>query len=166
VTGTAEKILVGIAAMQLSRDPNAVIITHGLGSCIGVAIYDPVAQVGGLLHYMLPEVDQLQEKAAVTPLKFGETGIPHLFHAAYAIGAVKSRIIVKIAGGASLLDAGGMFNIGKRNFLLARKLMWKNGMTIAAEEVGDHMSRTMELEIDTGRVWITSPGRGKTELGK
>lgn len=161
---TAEKIAVGIGEMQLSRDPSAMLITHGLGSCIGVAIYDPVARVGGLLHYMLPEVDQHEEKAAARPLMFGESGIPRLFRAAYAAGAVKNRIIVKIAGGASLIDAGGVFNIGKRNFLLARKLMWKNGVTIAAEDVGERMSRTVELEIDTGRVWVTSPGRGRKEL--
>jgi chemotaxis protein CheD len=164
VIRTADKVLVGIGDMQLSREPGAVLVTHGLGSCIGVAIYDPVARVGGLLHYMLPEVDQHQEKAAARPLMFGETGIPRLFHTAYAAGAVKNRIIVKIAGGASLVDAGGVFNIGKRNFLLARKLMWKNGMTIAAEDVGERTSRTMELEIDTGRAWVTSPGRGRKEL--
>jgi chemotaxis protein CheD len=161
---TTEKIAVGIGEMQLSREPGTVLITHGLGSCIGVVIYDPVARVGGLLHYMLPEADHHPEKAATCPLMFGEIGIPRLFHAAYTLGAVKSRIIVKIAGGASLIDAGGVFNIGKRNFLLARRLLWKNGMTIAAEDVGEIVSRTMALEIDTGRVWITSPGRGRKEL--
>ncbi|MGD2063064.1 MAG: chemotaxis protein CheD [Nitrospirota bacterium] len=161
---TAEKIVVGIGDLQLSREPGAVLITHGLGSCIGVAIYDPVTRVGGLLHYMLPEVEGHEEKAAASPLMFGETGIPRLFHGAYAIGAMKSRVIVKIAGGASLIDANGVFNVGKRNFLLARKLLWKNGMAIAAEDVGESSSRTMELEVDSGRVWITSPGRGRKEL--
>ena len=162
--GSATRINVGIADMQLSKDPGVVLITHGLGSCIGLAVYDPVARVGGLLHYMLAEVENHEEKAAQLPLMFGESGIPKLFRSAYALGAVKTRMIVKIAGGASLIDSGGIFNVGKRNFLLARKLMWKNGVTITAEDVGDRISRTMALEIDTGHVWITSPGRQRKEL--
>jgi chemotaxis protein CheD len=164
VIASATRINVGIADMQLSKEVGVVLATHGLGSCIGVAVYDPVARVGGLLHYMLPDVERRQDKAAESPLMFGETGIPRLFHAAYALGAVKTRMIVKIAGGASLIDSGGMFNIGKRNFLLARKLMWKNGVNITAEDVGGSRSRTMELEIDTGHVWVKSPGREPQEL--
>lgn len=161
---SATRINVGIADMQLSTEAGILLVTHGLGSCIAIAVYDPVARVAGLLHYMLPEVENHQDKAAQSPLMFGETGIPRLFRAAYALGAVKTRMIVKMAGGASLIDTGGIFNVGKRNSLLARKLMWKNGVNITTEDVGGRISRTMELEIDTGHVWINSPGRDRKEL--
>ncbi len=163
-TATANRLVVGIGAMEVTADPAASIITHGLGSCIGVAIFDPVARVGGLLHYMLPEGREHPEKAAATPLIFGDLGIPRLFKAAYALGAVKQRTIVKIAGGASLIDGAGLFNVGKRNFLLARKLMWKNGVTLTAEDVGGAVSRTVELEMATGRLFVTSPGEPRREL--
>ncbi len=164
ITAAANRLVVGIGAMEVTADPSAEIITHGLGSCIGVAIFDPTAQVGGLLHYMLPEGREHPEKAAANPLLFGDTGIPRLFKAAYALGAEKHRLVVKIAGGASLIDGGGLFNVGKRNFLLARKLMWKNGVTVAAETVGGALSRTVVLEMASGRVFIASPGEPRREL--
>ncbi|RMF79349.1 MAG: chemotaxis protein CheD [Nitrospirae bacterium] len=150
--------------MEVTRDPGAVIVTHGLGSCIGVAIYDPVVQVAGLLHYMLPEAKDHPEKAQANPLIFGDLGIPRLFKAAYALGAEKPRIVVKLAGGASLIDGAGMFNVGKRNHLLARKLMWKNGVSIHAEAVGGTVSRTVSLEVATGRVQVAVPGEPTVEL--
>jgi len=164
IAATGNRLVVGIGAMEVTADPTASIITHGLGSCIGVAIFDPIAHVGGLLHYMLPEGREHPEKAAATPLIFGDLGIPRLFKAAYTLGAVKQRTVVKIAGGASLIDGAGLFNVGKRNFLLARKLMWKNGVTVAAEEVGGAVSRTIDLEMATGRLFISTPGEPRREL--
>jgi chemotaxis protein CheD len=147
-------LVVDIADWVVSRDPAAVLITYSLGSCIGVSIWDPVARVAGLLHYMLPEANVAPEKAAANPGMFCDTGVPRLFRAAYELGAVKHRIIVKVAGGSQLLDEKGTFNIGKRNYVALRKIFWKNGVLIDGEEVGGSVTRTMRIDVATGVVTI------------
>lgn len=94
------KHIVGVADMFVSDNEEDTIITHGLGSCLGIAIYDPVVRVGGLLHAMLPDSKVDPEKAKEKPFMFVDSGVPMLFRACYALGAVKSRINVKVAGGA------------------------------------------------------------------
>lgn len=147
-------VVVDIADLAVSQDAGAQLITYSLGSCIGVAIYDPVAKVGGLLHYMLPEGAVSPEKAKHNPAMFCDTGVPKLFRAAYELGAVKKRLVVKVAGGSQLLDDKGTFNIGKRNYLALRKIFWKNGVMIDAEDVGGSTSRTMKVDVSTGVVTL------------
>ena len=149
-------VVVDIADLAVSADPGATLITYSLGSCIGVAVWDPVVRVGGMLHYMLPESQLSPEKARSSPAMFCDTGVPRLFRAAYELGAVKSRLVVKVAGGSQLLDDNGTFNIGKRNYLALRKIFWKNGVMIAAENVGGSISRTLKLDVGTGAVTIRS----------
>ncbi len=149
-------IVVDIADLAVSADPDATLITYSLGSCIGVAIWDPAVRVGGLLHYMLPDSQLSPEKARSNPAMFCDTGVPQLFRAAYELGAVKNRLVVKIAGGSQLLDEQGTFNIGKRNYLALRKIFWKNGVLIQAENVGGNVSRTLKIEIGTGAVSVRS----------
>lgn len=152
-------VVVDIADFQVSADPRADLVTYSLGSCVGVSIWDPETKVGGMLHYMLPESSISPEKAKLNPAMFGDTGIPAMFRAAYELGAVKKRLIVKVAGGSSLLDDNGTFNIGKRNYILLRKIFWKNGVLIDAEDVGGAVSRTMRLSIGSGRVSIKNRNR-------
>jgi chemotaxis protein CheD len=149
-------IVVDIADMGVSNDPNATLVTYSLGSCIGVVLHDPVAHVGGMLHYMLPDSQLSPEKARANPTMFCDTGVPKLFRAAYELGAVKNRLVVKVAGGSQLLDDNGTFNIGKRNYLALRKIFWKNGVMIKAEHVGGSISRTMKLEVGTGLLTVKS----------
>ncbi len=150
----ATQIVVDIADMQVSADPKSDLITYSLGSCIGVAIWDATAHVGGMLHYMLPDAALSPEKAKANPPMFANTGIPALFRAAYELGAAKKRLTVKIAGGSQLLDDNGTFNIGKRNYIMLRKIFWKNSVLIDAEDVGGSISRTLRLNVGTGRVTI------------
>jgi chemotaxis protein CheD len=150
--------------MGISQDQEGSLITYSLGSCIGVAIYDPVARVGGLLHYMLPESNLDPQKALKKPFMFADTGIPVLFKEAYRYGAVKNRLIVKVAGGAQILDDSGFFNIGKRNYMAMRKLLWKNNILIKAEDVGGQVSRTVRLEMSNGDVWIKYSGEDEKKL--
>ena len=151
--------VVDIADLQVTDDARATLVTYSLGSCIGVAIWDPKVRVGGMLHYMLPESSLSPEKAKAKPAMFADTGIPALFRATYELGAGKKNIIVKIAGGSSLLDDNGTFNIGKRNYIMLRKIFWKNGVLIGAEDVGGSLSRTVRLDVSTGRFTIKSRGR-------
>ncbi len=158
------KSIVGIADMAVSNDPSDVLVTFSLGSCIGVAIYDPVAKVGGLLHYMLPEKKLDPEKASRKPCMFADSGVPFLFRQAYELGAQKNRIIVKVAGGAQILDDSGYFNIGKRNYAMLRKLLWRNNVMITSEHVGGNVNRTMYLHVQDGRVWLKVSGKEEVEL--
>lgn len=148
---TGRQIVVGVADCRVTDDAAALIVTYALGSCIAVSIHDPVARVGGMLHLMLPESSLDATKAERNPYMFADTGIPLLFRQAYAAGAEKKRLVVRVAGGAQVMDDKGVFNIGKRNCLSVRKVLWRAGVTIAAESVGGTESRTVRLEMSSGR---------------
>ena len=151
--------VVDIADFKVSADEPDVLVTYSLGSCIGVTIWDPQAKVGGMIHYMLPDSSISPEKAKANPAMFADTGVPLLFRAAYQLGAVKRRLIVKVAGGSQLLDDNGTFNIGKRNYVMLRKIFWKNGILVDTENVGGSISRTVRLHVDTGFVTLKTRGR-------
>ena len=151
--------VVGVGDMKLSAQVGDVIVTHALGSCIGLAIYDPQAKVGGILHYMLPLSSVSPEKAHKNPAMFADTGIPAFFQAAYALGASRRRLKIKMAGGAQVFDDKDFFAVGKRNQVVARKIFWKNNLLIEREHVGGHASRTLYLDIGTGRTWLITQGQ-------
>jgi len=157
-------MVVGVGDMKVSNDPEDVLVTYSLSSCIGLAIYDPVAKVGGLLHYMLPESSLDGSKARKNPYMFGDTGIPLLFKEAYKLGAKKNRLKVIVVGGAQILDQKGFFNIGKRNHTLLRKMFWKNNVMIDYEEVGGTVNRTIRLEIESGQAWLKVSGIGVKKI--
>jgi chemotaxis protein CheD len=157
-------LIVGMGGMQVSDDPKVTIVTYALGSCIGLTVYDPVGRVGGLLHYMLPESSTNPDKAQINPCMFADTGIPLLFQEVYRLGGDKRRMQVKAAGGAQLLDDSGYFNIGKRNYMALRKILWANSVLIQAENVGGQVNRTVRLDISSGRVWVKSSRDGEMEL--
>lgn len=152
-------IIVGVSDMRVSNDPNSVLITYSLGSCIGISIYDPMVKVGGLLHFMLPDSRLDEGKARKNPLMFADTGIPALFKAAYELGAAKQRMRVIVVGGAQILDQKGFFNIGKRNNMAVRKLLWKNKVMIDYEAVGGNVNRTIKLQISNGGTWLKTSGQ-------
>jgi chemotaxis protein CheD len=157
-------VVVGVADCQISKSRDQVLVTYALGSCIAVAIHDPVAGVGGLLHYMLPESAISPAKAGENPYMFADTGIPLLFRRAYEYGAEKRRLVVRVAGGAQVMDSEGIFNIGKRNYLALRKVLWKAGVLVQAEDVGGNAPRTVRLEVGSGRFWLRGAGSAEWEL--
>ncbi len=151
---------VGVADMKLSGDPEDLIVTHALGSCLGITAYDPVAKVGGMLHVMMPEGRMNAEKAQANPFMFVDSGVPVFFRRLYDAGALKARMIIKVAGGANVNSVDNdRFQIGKRNYIILKKLLWKNSVLIDAEDVGGSQARTMYLEIGGGRVWLSSAGK-------
>lgn len=158
-------LAVGVGDVKLSGNTGETLVTYGLGSCIGVTIWDPVTRVGGLLHFMLPESQSDPEKARKNPALYADTGIPLLFRSAYQLGADKQRLVVRVAGGAQVLDGNGVFNIGKRNYLAMKKIFWKAGVLVHAEEVGGNASRTLRLEIATGKLLLQEAGEEARELG-
>ena len=157
-------LIVGMGGMQVSKDPRVTIVTYALGSCIGLTLFDPVAQVGGLLHFMLPESSTNPEKALKNPFMFADTGVPVLFQEAYRLGGEKARMRVRAVGGAQLLDDSGYFSIGKRNYMILRKILAANNVPLQGEDVGGQFNRTVRLEISSGRVWVKTSGDGEREL--
>jgi len=157
-------LIVGISDCQISDDPGATIVTYALGSCIALTIFDPMTHVGGMLHFMLPESDLHKGKAIENPYMFADSGIPLLFKRAYQLGAEKKRLVVRAAGGAQVMSDQEIFNIGKRNYLALRKILWKAGVMIHAEAIGGSVSRTVRLEVGTGRFTLREAAGPEMEL--
>jgi chemotaxis protein CheD len=158
------EIIVGISDFKVSNNINDILITYALGSCVGVTIYDPVVKVGGLLHFMLPESSLDMRKAGENPAMFADTGIPFLFKTCYELGAKKKRMIVKVAGGASILDDANFFRIGQKNVTAMKKLFWKNNVLIEGEDTGSNCNRTFSIHISTGQAFVRTAHNGTREL--
>jgi chemotaxis protein CheD len=158
-----EQIVVGMADCRVADGAQRVLATYALGSCIGLAMYDPQTKVGGLLHFMLPDstIDPARGKA--NPYMFADTGIPLLLQQLCGLGAVKRRLVVRAAGGAQMMDQENVFEIGKRNYVAMRKLLWKAGILVHAEAIGGMRSRTVRLELATGK-FLLSEGGEQREL--
>lgn len=148
--------VVGVSDLKVSDNPEDIIITHALGSCLGITAFDAVAGVGGMVHVMLPLSKSDPEKAQQKPAMYVDTGLQWLLNEVYDLGARKDNLEIIVAGGASMKREEGddYFKIGKRNFTTLRKLLWKNGFMIAKQDVGGHISRTMTLVIADGIVTI------------
>ena len=131
-------------------------MTHALGSCIAVCLWDPQTKVGGMLHFLLPEAKVNPERAQKQPGTFADTGIPLLFQTAYRHGADKKRCRVKLLGGASIANSGGGgLDVGKRNAMMAKRLLWQNGVMVCGEAIGGNESRTVSLAVADGRLQVT-----------
>lgn len=136
--------------------------TTGLGSCLGIALFDPEANVAGLAHVMLPEPDGDDDDDAA---KFVTTGIACMLTELVAVGAEKSRVEAKLAGGSSMLEFASVDQpIGDRNVEAARRTLGEHGITVVGEDVGGGHGRSLELHAETGRLIVTSAHEGVTEL--
>jgi chemotaxis protein CheD len=158
------KITVGVADMKVSNDPEAMLVTYSLGSCIGIAVYDPAVKVGGMLHYMLPDSSLDPVKAMNNPYMFADSGIAPMFKEAYKLGAKKQRMRIVVVGGAQILDQQGFFNIGKRNHMAMRKIFWKNKVMVSYEDVGGNVNRTLKLAINDGACRVKVSGKGEFQV--
>jgi chemotaxis protein CheD len=147
-----------MADCRIGDAPGQVLATYALGSCIGLAVHDAKAGVGGLLHFMLPDSGIDHERGRENPWMFADTGIPMLLDRLCARGASKRRLTVRAAGGASMMDQENVFDIGRRNYLAMRKILWKAGVMVHGEAVGGIRSRTVRLEIGSGKFLIQEGG--------
>ena len=138
-----ELIRVGMADYKVGKAP-ATIISYGLGSCIGISLYDPQLKVGGLLHIMLP--DSTQARPSDNPAKFADTGLPLMLKDVLALGAVKSRLVAKMAGGAQMFafaNATDIMRVGARNADAAKKMLQKLGIKIIAEDTPENLAKRL-----------------------
>jgi chemotaxis protein CheD len=154
----AARRIVGIGEFAVSDVSTTTIVTHALGSCIAVCIWDQSAGVGGLLHFLLPDSAINPERARTQPATFANSGLPLLFQAAYSLGLDKKRCRVRLIGGAEIALLGGKnsINVGKRNLLAARNILWRNGLLIEREETGGTIARTVAMRLTDGGIDVTS----------
>jgi chemotaxis protein CheD len=161
LTGFEKRVVVGIADVAVSNNTQVTLTTYSLGSCVGVAIYDPFVRVGGMMHAMLPYSSLDLEKSIARPAMFVDTGLPLLIETMEELRAERRRWKVYVAGGAQIMDNSGFFSIGKRNYQALVDALARENLKIEAEQVGGLVNRTMHLNIATGGLTLKVSGQAK-----
>lgn len=159
------RISVGIGQLAVSRDPGVILVAYGLGSCIGVSAYDPGSGVVGMVHVLLPDSEgRVPEKGE--PARYADTAIPSLVQAMSGLGANVSRLVLKLAGGASVLGQANAqkFKIGERNAEAIKEQLKRNALRCCAETLGGTKGRTLELHAATGKTYVRTAASPAVEL--
>ena len=157
-------IVVGVGELYTSNNPDDVIKTYALGSCVGVIVLAPRLQAAGLLHVALSDSNINLELANARPGMFADTGISLLLKRMQEYGCNRNDLVIKLAGGASILDPNQLFEVGKRNVLAVKKVLWKYCLGAISEELGKDISRTVTIDLANGEVTISTPGRGDRKI--
>jgi len=157
-----EKIIIGIADYVVVHNP-AILVTIGLGSCVGISIRDPVARFGGLAHILLPSIKESNNKE--NPLKFADSAIEIVVDSLLKKGCVKSRLEAKIAGGASMFSIGNStLNIGERNVSAVKQKLKEMNIPLLASDTGSNYGRTIEFDIASGMLSVKSAFKGTKNI--
>ncbi len=155
-----QMIKVGMADLKVCKAPDNL-TTIGLGSCIGIAIWDPSTKITGLAHIMLPDSTTIRNNSNVA--KFADTGIQKLVDDMIKMGANKSRMVAKIAGGAKMFEISGGnasgINIGEKNAMASKAKLKQLGIPLKAEDCGLNYGRTVEIYSEDGKYLIKAVGR-------
>ncbi len=158
-----QKIVVGVGEMAVSRNSGFIISTYALGSCVGIAAYVAERQVGGILHLMLPDSSDFQDKATAKPAMFADTGIPKFFASLFELGATRSNTKLFIAGGAAVISGPDRFKIGERNIQATKRILSIYGLRVVGADVGGTINRTIHLNMDNGQLDMRTP-EGKSAV--
>lgn len=142
--------VVDVGMLAVSNDPRDVLATYALGSCVGVAAYDPANRVGGLLHVQLPDSALDPDRSLRQPGLFADTGIRQLVCRMLSQGAARERITYRIAGGAAILCDQNLFDVGRKNVAAVKGLLASMSIIPLAEDCGGSVSRTLHLHVDNG----------------
>lgn len=153
----AQRVVVGVGDMGVSNNQLITLSTYALGSCVGVAVYDIGARVGGLLHLMLPDSAIAPEKAAAQPAMFADTGLPLLLRAMAGMKGERHRLRCFVAGGANVLEDSANFKIGERNIRTTLLWLQQQGIPVRNTALGGVINRTMHLDIGSGTVTLKTP---------
>jgi chemotaxis protein CheD len=164
-TAEQRRISVGIGQLAVSRRPNEILVSYGLGSCVGVSVFDPATKVAGLLHVLLPACEGRPGDRA-EPARYADTGVDALLREMAAAGAMIERLIVKVAGGAAVLGPANAerFKIGARNVEAIRERLKAHGLRAAREETGGTRGRTIEIHPATGKTFVRTAASPAIEL--
>lgn len=159
-------ITLGVGDFGATNKSSDAVKTYALGSCVSIIFLYPKTRAVGMVHVALPDSSISRAKAKERPGYFADTGIQALINEMKKTGYSGNgrEMIVKLAGGAKIMDPNNTFNIGKRNVLAIKKLLWGHGMGALAEDVGGNHSRTVSVHVDTGKVTLSSPGRKNWEI--
>jgi len=158
-------ITVGLGESVLSRNPQDVLVAFGLGSCLGIAFYDPYMKIAGLLHAVLPEY---VNNSHAPGERFVDTGIENTLKEMVAAGAIQASLHIRMVGGANMLVSAELsrtFDIGTRNIASAYKTLERLRLKLACQEVGGNIGRTVRLYVANGRMTVRSIGGTEHDLG-
>ena len=148
-----QRVVIGIGEAAIAGS-DATIVTHALGSCVAVCLWDPEVRIGAMLHFLLPESRVNPDRAKAQPGTFADTGIPLLINEAIQRGLNKKRCRAHLFGGAAVGAQGGL-DVGKRNALAARRLLWQHGIFIHAEALGGTDPRTVNFSVADGTYQVS-----------
>ncbi len=153
----AQRVVIGVGDMAVSNNQSTILSTYALGSCIGVIAFDPAARCGGILHLMLPEASVSPQKAITQPAMFADTGLPLFFKALVGLRAERSNLRLFVTGGASVIAGQDPFRIGERNTRVTLDFLAANRLNVVHTDTGGSISRTVHLELSTGKVNLITP---------
>ncbi len=158
------EIKVGMADLNVCVSPDRI-TTLGLGSCVGIAVRDPVTKIGGLAHIMLPDSTTIRNNSNIP--KFADTGIEELVRQVTRKGANRSRLVAKIAGGAQMFGFNSnseMVRVGERNVQATKKKLAQIRIPILAEDTGKNFGRTVIFYPETGDFVIRAVGKQEYKI--
>ena len=159
-------INIGMSQIEVSSKPGTVLAAPSLGSCIGLAIYDPDSKVGGMAHIVLPDSAKVL-KVSENQGKYADTAVPEMLKKMISLGANKNKLIVKIAGGAQMFNlqqGANVLNIGFRNTVAVKAALSKEGLEITKSDTGGNKGRTFKLDVLTGSFSVKIIGQNEVEL--
>jgi chemotaxis protein CheD len=156
-----EKIRVGIADSVVASSPS-IITTYGLGSCVAVMLYDPVARVGGMNHFLLPVKKKRSAENKVE--KYSKSGIEDLIRKVIDLGGKKERLVAKVVGGANMFPTLAQNSIGKKNTESAIKVLKSHSIDIVGRDTGGTWGRSIDFYLSTGKTVVRSNRKGNKEI--
>lgn len=152
-------VTVGIGGWAVSEDPDDLLKTYALGSCLAVLAYDRLRHIGGMIHLALPDSGKVRDQEHYPAAYFADSGISLLVRQMEDLGSCRRNWWIKLIGGAAMMDQTGIFDIGKRNILAAKRILWQHGLGPIAEDTGSDHSRTVSLQVSDGATTISSGSR-------
>jgi chemotaxis protein CheD len=163
-TGEPARLMVGMAGLEVSQDPNVLLCTLPLGACLAIAIYDPKVKVGGVLHSLLPASSMDPERALIRPGMFLDTGLEELLARAQRLHATRENLRVFVAGAAQIMDEQPPFDIAKSNCDILPELLAQKGVEIYAQKLGGRTNCSLELILATGEVRLKFSGQTEPQM--
>lgn len=154
-----ELIKVGMADLNVCLPPKGL-TTLGLGSCVGIVLYDPITKVSGLAHIMLPDSTKIKNNSNIA--KFADTAVDKMIQDMVRLGAKQNRLVAKLAGGAQMFSfssTNDLMRVGERNVTASKEKLKSLGIRILAEDTGLNYGRTIEFFPETGELLIKTIGK-------
>ena len=162
MAGTTLKI--GMADLKVSKAPD-LLTTLGLGSCVGITLYDKQTKVVGMAHIMLPSSKEIKNND--NKAKFADTGIEELLNQMIKAGANKSNLVAKIAGGSQMFNFNtnnDTLKVGERNVIATKEKLKEVGIKIVAEDTGGNFGRTIVIDSEDGSLQVRTIGHGEKTI--